>query len=155
MEEAFLKVIRETPRDEVVRKVYADWLDEHDRPEEADFFRKWTLAEYDGAVGFLTNLAKEEGSWTDDSDVYRETTFDEIIQWGRESLQTYREAVINGERWPAWGAVVFTQYGSSGLRDAMFDEGGKNFWKAWCLVTGVYMTPAELGAEINPFSCSC
>lgn len=38
MEMAFLKVIHETPLDTVVRKAYSDWLDEHDRPEEADFF---------------------------------------------------------------------------------------------------------------------
>src|SRR5262249_17951831 len=38
-EEAFLAAIVEDPDDDTPRLVYADWLDEHDQPERAEFIR--------------------------------------------------------------------------------------------------------------------
>lgn len=38
-EHAFLSAICATPADDTARLVYADWLDEHDRPERAEFIR--------------------------------------------------------------------------------------------------------------------
>jgi uncharacterized protein (TIGR02996 family) len=37
--ETFLHAIREAPEDDTPRLVYADWLDEHDQPERAEFIR--------------------------------------------------------------------------------------------------------------------
>lgn len=59
-ERAFLAAIKSDPRDLVTRKVYSDWLDEHDRPEEADIQRKWTLEKQDG-IEHLTAFAEEHG----------------------------------------------------------------------------------------------
>lgn len=39
--EPFLKMIAENPLDETNRLVFADWLDEHDEPEEASRQRAW------------------------------------------------------------------------------------------------------------------
>jgi uncharacterized protein (TIGR02996 family) len=39
MHETFLQAIREAPEDDTPRLVYADWLDEHDQPERAEFIR--------------------------------------------------------------------------------------------------------------------
>jgi uncharacterized protein (TIGR02996 family) len=38
-DEAFLQAILESPEDDTPRLVYADWLDEHGRPEQAEFIR--------------------------------------------------------------------------------------------------------------------
>jgi uncharacterized protein (TIGR02996 family) len=38
-EQAFLQAIRDDPEDDTPRLVYADWLDEHDQPERAEFIR--------------------------------------------------------------------------------------------------------------------
>ena len=38
-EEAFLQAVSEGPDDDAPRLVYADWLEEHGRPERADFIR--------------------------------------------------------------------------------------------------------------------
>src|SRR5687768_3217999 len=38
-EPALLQAIREAPDDDAPRLVYADWLDEHGRPERAEFVR--------------------------------------------------------------------------------------------------------------------
>jgi uncharacterized protein (TIGR02996 family) len=43
-QEVFLKGIEADPLDEGLRGVYADWLDEHDRPEEAQRQREWVKA---------------------------------------------------------------------------------------------------------------
>ena len=42
-EQAFIAAMKANPEDEAPHKVYADWLDEHDRPEEADYHRRWTV----------------------------------------------------------------------------------------------------------------
>ena len=39
LEESFLEDIRRHPEDDAPRLVYADWLDEHDEPERAEFIR--------------------------------------------------------------------------------------------------------------------
>src|SRR5207248_10839401 len=41
-ERALRAAIEAAPDDEAPHKVFADWLDEHDRPEEADWHRLWT-----------------------------------------------------------------------------------------------------------------
>jgi uncharacterized protein (TIGR02996 family) len=38
-EEVFLQEIRESPADDLPRLIYADWLEDHGRPERADFIR--------------------------------------------------------------------------------------------------------------------
>lgn len=38
---AFMKGIAENPSDVSLRRVFADWLDEHDEPEEAQIYREW------------------------------------------------------------------------------------------------------------------
>src|SRR5215210_4229484 len=38
-EDALLRAIAATPEDDLPRLVYADWLDEHDQPERAEFVR--------------------------------------------------------------------------------------------------------------------
>src|SRR5688572_21458041 len=38
-EAGFLKAIADQPAERSTRLVYADWLDEHDRPREAEFLR--------------------------------------------------------------------------------------------------------------------
>src|SRR6202030_4321823 len=38
-EKSFLHAILEAPDDDTPRLVYADWLDEHGRPEQAEFIR--------------------------------------------------------------------------------------------------------------------
>ncbi len=42
--EAFETVLQKDEDDTTTRMVYADWLDEHDQPEEADRQRKWPAA---------------------------------------------------------------------------------------------------------------
>ncbi len=43
---AFIKALEAEPNDTETRKVFADWLEEHDEPEEADRQRQMTTVEY-------------------------------------------------------------------------------------------------------------
>lgn len=43
-QEAFLQALAANEDDVTTRMIYADWLDEHDQPEEADRQRKWPAA---------------------------------------------------------------------------------------------------------------
>ena len=38
-EEAFLEALKANPADDTTRLVYADWLDEHDQPQKAEYLR--------------------------------------------------------------------------------------------------------------------
>jgi uncharacterized protein (TIGR02996 family) len=56
-ERDFLAAIEAAPEDTAPHKVFADWLDEHDRPEEAVFHRRWTV-EVAKAEAWLRDLAQ-------------------------------------------------------------------------------------------------
>jgi uncharacterized protein (TIGR02996 family) len=52
-----LAAIAEAPDEDTPRLVYADWLDEHDQPERAEFSRNWRShrrARQDGTAGART-----------------------------------------------------------------------------------------------------
>lgn len=53
---AFLDAIQQNPRDVTTRKIFADWLDEHDEPELADEQRNFSLEKYD-AEKYLQDFA--------------------------------------------------------------------------------------------------
>ncbi len=48
------KAIRENPDDDTVRLVYADWLDEHDKPVHAQYLRE---------LVHLVNTEQMDGEW--------------------------------------------------------------------------------------------
>ncbi len=55
---AFLLGIEEDPYDLVVRKIFADWLEQHDELEEADKQRNWT-EEKQKALEYLDEFGSE------------------------------------------------------------------------------------------------
>lgn len=78
-QEAFVKALEANEDDVTTRMVYADWLDEHDQPEEADMMRKWPAAKawleaFDiGGHGWRDVLSAIESDW------------DYITEYGSES----------------------------------------------------------------------
>ena len=136
-ETAFLRAIESAPDDEAPHKVYADWLDEHDRPEEADWHRAWTTAAAKAARRWFRDFAsRHEKSYEDGGTTY---TAAEIIEAGRDFLE-------RGE--------YHTQFGMS-LQDYMSsDDDRARFWQNWALATGTYV-PAETAETGYVFSCTC
>lgn len=58
MRGCFMAAIRAEPRELTHRRAFADWLDDNDEPELADFYRRWTVERYDFAVKWLRAFAE-------------------------------------------------------------------------------------------------
>jgi len=149
---SFLQHIRDNPDDEAVRAVYADWLEEHDMPEEADLQRNWRESREwlcRLAVSFC-GTGGEDGS-EDYYGPYREITYADLIQTGHDYID-------KGD--------YFIQIGSDNARDMMSILDTRClFWRHWSVMTARSLD--EMKAEDkefvaqwskgipNPFSCSC
>jgi uncharacterized protein (TIGR02996 family) len=70
---AFEDAIRADPYDRMTRLVFADWLDENDCPEEADWQRSWTLRRQE-AEEWLANFAGDIGGG--------QVTLEEVVEAG-------------------------------------------------------------------------
>src|SRR5262245_35925831 len=146
--EGFLQAITDDPRDLATRRAFADWLDEHDEPDLADFHRKWTVEKYDEAWKWLQEFAEflnREGDAIyegEDEDEYED--FDRNPNLSADDLlEAMRERVRTGE-------------GGIGL---WFDtpdecyEGQGRMWECFELITGQKVT--EDTKEDGFFSCAC
>lgn len=58
---AFLADLAKNPYDEATRKIFADWLEEADEPEEADWHRRWWTPQRQQALDHFTTFAKVSG----------------------------------------------------------------------------------------------
>ena len=58
--DAFVQALTENPYDETTHRVFADFLDENDEPELADFHRTWTK-EWQEARDWMTDFAEKGG----------------------------------------------------------------------------------------------
>jgi uncharacterized protein (TIGR02996 family) len=60
----FMSALTNDPRDVTTRRIFADWLDDHDEPELAGEQRAWSLKKYD-AEQFLKKFAENYyyGTW--------------------------------------------------------------------------------------------
>jgi uncharacterized protein (TIGR02996 family) len=137
-ERAFLAAIEAAPTDEAPHKVYADWLDEHDRPEEADWHRLWTPKAARAARKWFQKFAAEHSEEGLDEGVTPYTAED-MIQFGRDFLRD---------------GSYHVQYGMS-LQEFMYDDDNRReFWRNWALATGTFV-PDEAAETGYVFSCTC
>jgi uncharacterized protein (TIGR02996 family) len=96
-EQAFLNKIAENPLDEGPRGAFADWLDEHDRPEEADRQRKWVKV-----YKWFQEFASDHCSGYHSDLHRREYTAEEMIQAGTAWADSFSEEEFdNGEKYPS------------------------------------------------------
>lgn len=148
--QAFLDAIKADPRDEATRKVFADYLDEHDEPELADWHRSFTAAAYDEAKAWLTDFAArcgptctnyaqcdEHGEYLPEE--YEDITYDTVVQAGHDLIE-------HGD--------AFVQRGSETARNLMWEGDNRaQFWRCWGIVTDTIVS--EEHRSDTPFSCSC
>lgn len=150
--EVFIQMIKDNPRDFTTRKVYADWLDENDEPEEADKQRNWNDEKQD-AWEWLEQAARDGGTHCEegygsylDSDEgeidekWRNITVDDLIKAGHNFIKS-------------GGMDYWTQVGNENLRDTFYGPKAVEFWEKWELVTGEYVK--EEWKNEGPFSCTC
>ena len=151
-ERSLLDPINENPLDDGRRKVYADWLDEHDRPEEADEQRRW-VTEKGEAYTFLREFTRSA------RDGYDYDQDGERIPGTLKYDHTKVMAEI--EYWAAAAKNDFSGYYGNELcfstthaQDALSDEETKRkFWDAVHTLTGVN-APADLRGQ-EWYRCAC
>jgi uncharacterized protein (TIGR02996 family) len=138
--EAFLQGITDDPRDLATRRAFADWLDEHDEPELADFHRKWTVEKYDEARKWLQEFAdflNQEGATVYEGDDRNPNlSVDDLLEAMQGRVQTREGGIFLGfdtpdECWQAKGRM----------------------WECFELITGQKVT--EDTKEEGFFRCAC
>ncbi len=131
-EEGFLLALALNEDDQITRGVYADWLDDHERYEDAARQRAWPEAK-----AWLVAFA--EGHY-DGYGEGGEFTYDKLVQALTEFAET---------------GDSYVQHGSTSLQQATWGETEmlKEMWANWAIVTGKPV-PTQYVDE-SPFSCSC
>lgn len=127
--EGFEAAIRDNPTDYNLRLVFADWLDQHDEPEEADRQRKY-------------RAAKE---WVRDFADKIDQGYSFLLRCAREWLEYRRD---DGDNWDNYVHMGTNE----GYKDAT-DEDWAKFWVNYEIVTGEKV-PMEK-RDGPTFSCSC
>lgn len=84
--QAFLAALAANEDDTATRLVYADWLDEHDEPEEADRMRAWPAAKE-----WVSNYAGEIG-----------ISYGELMGYAEEAIKDGYTSIFDGERYDGW-----------------------------------------------------
>ncbi len=143
-ESAFMKQLENTPLDHVLRCAYADWLEENDRPEEADRQRKW-IAAYEIVKEFTREHSE---GWEYDEDGNRipgslKYTPDNVI----EEVNYFASCAKGTSK---WGLCFSTDHAADSLEDA---NTRKQFWEAVYIMTGVHASE-ELASQ-ERYRCAC
>lgn len=121
----FYNTLRQDPYDQVTRLVFADWLNEQGRDDEAEEQRKWT---------------KEKQEAFDTM-----TSFSLLMDISQRELLAYGEAASHGEGFC---------FSDDDAPDIMCDETyKKQFWDAWETIQGVKVN--EEYRLVNNFHCAC
>jgi uncharacterized protein (TIGR02996 family) len=149
-ESAFLAAIRATPEDQAPRGAYADWLDEHDRPEEADRQRRHV-----GAYEYICQFARavEDGGYDYDEDgeqIEGTLKFDyaEVmaeVEWWRKTVTGEDATCGQG------GRIGFSTVTAQDLTGDPATRA--RFWEAFYVLTGV-RAPEELRNQ-EWYHCAC
>ncbi len=135
--QAFLDAIKADPYDTTVRKVFSDWLDENDEPEEADFFRSWTLEKHKEAEKWMEQYTEDA---THQSSVWEgEKEFSMTVE---QVIEAATKCLDIGERF----CLPFE------TRDVVFTE-RKKFWKHFQIITGRRIAVENYDATF--FRCAC
>lgn len=163
-QQAFIQALKRNEDDLVTRLIYADWLEEHDQPEEAERMRQWTASKE-----WLTNWVRSINydRWEVDED------YEEILdaQGNRVPAKednlgrphTYGHAIDAG-----YAALRNETYcwNTDAGQDYFFSWGNRSFpgtpeerwyeWRQhWSIVTGVKFPPELSEAHPPPFRCAC
>ncbi len=121
---AFLATIKENPRDWVARKVYSDWLEEHDRVEDADKQRSWNEERQD-ALEWIEEFVEEINDFAKGYYTYRDTDqegddigepyqHEEYVITVEHLLAVIKAKIAGEKRVVKWGPEEWQTYEAEG-----------------------------------------
>jgi uncharacterized protein (TIGR02996 family) len=145
LHEAFLKALADNEDDLTTRLVYADWLDEHGEHEEADRQRKWPAAKE-----WLVRFCQRNNPPDDLDPDERFIPYAELIELTSEAVVQW-QAIQPDDRSPN-DRLRFHCGNNAKMCDALLAN-REEFWKNWCIVTGLRLPPDA--QENSSFSCAC
>lgn len=131
--EEFLKRLADKPADRALRNVYADWLDEHDAPEEAQRQR---------AEAWLREFAATNSHFGDRYDDEQDDVPGNYFHSYRQLLYFLKKHATGDYYLP-----FDTPYG--------FRDYSEELWRNFELVTGMKSPQGEYRTKMPPFSCAC
>lgn len=135
--EAFEKAIAAAQwDDELIRGVFADWLDEHGEHEEADRQRRYVPAER-WLRAFAEKHTSDFGSWQEGE-----------VRWDNVECPYGRLMYFLRQHADGGGYLSFeTPYG--------FSDYSNDLWRNYEIVTGEPAPEGEYRHAMPPFRCSC
>jgi uncharacterized protein (TIGR02996 family) len=148
-EGTFLAAIKVTPLDEAAHGAYADWLDEHDRPEEADRQRQWVKA-----FDFIKQFTREihDGYEYDDDGERVPGSLKFDYRKVMDEVEWWRTCVTGEEQRYGLGRSI--GFATDEAPDMLTDPATrKKFWECFYVLTGV-QAPEELRNQ-KRYSCAC
>ncbi len=147
--QGFLMTIKANPLDPDIRAIFADFLDEHDQPEEADFFRSWTVEKHQAALAFLTEYARvidehEKMDW--DSYEFDEVRLGPAARYRPFTMDSLLEACTRY-------LDEAEEFGLSMNYPDEVRERREQMWESFCIVTA--RLPGSSPPGRSPFYCAC
>ncbi len=151
-ESAFVAAVAAAPEDHGLRCVYADWLDEHDRPEEAARQRGFVAA-YHFVCEFTRDYVEGWEYDEDDERIPNSLKYDfgkvmrEVGRW-REGIEG------SGQTSRGYRAARELCFSTDHAQEALHDPGTRRrFWEAFEVLTG-YDPPADVKNQ-EWYRCAC
>lgn len=134
---AFEQALRQDEDDDITRMVFADWLDEHDMPEEADRMRRWRSSKT-----WLENWCRSV-NYGNLGDPH---TYEDAVEAGYAAAQ--------GRQY-IWGTDAAQDYFFRSDYSSVNQTAIREWLYHWSTVTGVPLDSLEHVVENVPFRCAC
>jgi uncharacterized protein (TIGR02996 family) len=138
-EKGFIEALAEDEDNDAIRLVYADWLEERGRYEEADRQRAWSAAKR-----WLVEFARENDDAWYPEEYGRGVTYEMLLDLGRQAVE---DAGRDDEGWYSVSCGPFESLCNALRRDS------RPFWRNWSIVTGVPL-PEDV-VDRSEFHCGC
>lgn len=147
-EKAFLAALEANEDDEATRLIYADWLEEQGRYEDAERHRKWTASKQ-----WIVNLLAEYGGpagYDQDFEYVENRDYKKFIEWASSPFDENFDPSVKRL------ANYYSDYINCGANETLQDHLNFNkveFFKHLSVVIGIEI-PQDY-AENFYFSCAC
>lgn len=155
---SFLRALKANEDDHATRLVFADWLDDHDQPEEADRMRRWR-ASRDWLTDWVRSINYGKWEYDEGSGDYLLDADGSRVPAKKDNLgdpHTLADAIeaghaaVRGDSY-CWGSDAGQDFFFDGQDDGRVAE----WWHHWSTVTGAKVPDLERLIETPPFRCAC